>query len=142
MSSSLKKQSDIILFDGVCNLCSSSVQFIIKRDPKARYKFASLQSDFGQRFLEEKNLSTADFHSLIVIKNGAYLQRSDAALEIARHLSGLWPVFDAFKFLPRLLRDPVYNWISRNRYNWFGKKESCWLPTVELRSRFLDNGFN
>jgi predicted DCC family thiol-disulfide oxidoreductase YuxK len=138
MSSSHEKQPDIILFDGVCNLCSSSVQFIIKRDPKARYKFASLQSHFGQIFLQEKKLSSDDFHSLIVIKNDAYLQRSDAALEIARHLSGLWPLFYAFKFLPRFLRDPVYNWISRNRYNWFGKKESCWLPTMDLRSRFID----
>ncbi len=137
MSSTSAKQSEIILFDGVCNLCSGSVQFIIQRDPSARYKFASLQSAFGQAFLQEQRLSTADFHSLIVIEQDRYLQRSDAALEIARHLSGLWPIFYAFKIFPRFLRDPVYNWISRNRYTWFGKKESCWLPTPDLKSRFL-----
>lgn len=128
---------DVILFDGVCNLCSSSVQFIISRDT-GRYKFASLQSKFGEQVLIKLGLSTSDFHSLILLQNNKALQRSDAALEIARHLTGAWPLFYIFKILPRIIRDPIYNWISRNRYRWFGKKDSCWLPTPELKSRFIE----
>ncbi len=129
--------SDIILFDGVCNLCSGSVQFIINRDPAGRYRFASLQSEFGQQMLKRFNLNTTDLHSIILVSGEHYLQRSDAALEIARNLSGGWPLFYAFKIIPRFLRDPIYNWISRNRYAWFGKTDSCWLPTPELKDRFI-----
>jgi len=133
-----KQKSEIILFDGVCNLCSQSVQFIIERDKRSRYKFASLQSEFGQRVLTLNGLSTTDLHSIILLKGSNLLQRSDAALEIAKNLSGAWPLFFGFKIIPRLIRDPVYNWISRNRYSWFGKQESCWIPTPELKSRFID----
>lgn len=130
---------DLVLFDGVCNLCSGSVQFIIKRDPKAKYRFASLQSVTGQKYLNEFNLNPTELHSIILVRaDGRWLQRSDAALEIARNLSGGWPLFYVFKVIPRLLRDPVYNWIARNRYAWFGKMDACWLPTLELKSRFVD----
>jgi predicted DCC family thiol-disulfide oxidoreductase YuxK len=128
----------IILFDGVCNLCSGSVQFIINRDPKAKFKFASLQSSYGQKQLEKNRLDKSSLHSIIVIKDGVMLQRSDAALEIAKQLSGLWPGLYIFKILPRFFRDGVYNWIAQNRYRWFGKKDACWLPSPELKSRFID----
>lgn len=128
----------VILFDGVCNLCSGSVQFIIKRDPSGRFSFASLQSEFGKETLKDLNLSTTNLHSIILLTGKGVLQRSDAALEIARHLTGLWPVFYLLKIVPSFLRDPVYNWISRNRYRWFGKKEICWIPSPDLKSRFID----
>lgn len=137
MTQTVTNTSEVILFDGVCNLCSSSVQFIINRD-RGRYTFSSLQSKFGERTLINLGLNTTEFHSLILLQNNKALQRSDAALEIARHLTGGWPIFYVFKVLPRFIRDPVYNWISRNRYRWFGKKDSCWLPTQELKSRFVD----
>lgn len=139
MTFSSTAHSNIILFDGVCNLCSSSVQFIIKRDPNSMYRFASLQSDFGQQVLSRFGLSTSDFHSIVLLSGNKIFQRSNAALEIAKNLSGGWPLFYAFKIIPRFIRDPVYNWISRNRYSWFGKKDACWLPSPELKSRFLDS---
>ena len=138
MSSATNQQSNIVLFDGVCNLCSSSVQFIINRDPKAQFRFASLQSPTGQHLLKKFQLPVDALYSIILVRGNSFLERSDAALEIARNLSGLWPMFYVFKIIPRFLRDPIYNWISRNRYNWFGKKDACWLPTPELKSRFLN----
>jgi predicted DCC family thiol-disulfide oxidoreductase YuxK len=137
MSSGTDQQGNIVLFDGVCNLCSRSVQFIIRRDPKARFRFASLQSPTGQQFLERFHLPTDALYSIMLVRGASFLERSDAALEIARNLSGLWPIFYVFKVVPKFLRDPVYDWISRNRYNWFGKKDACWLPTPELRERFI-----
>lgn len=138
MNSEVLDDSNIVLFDGVCNLCSGSVQFIIKRDPQAKYKFASLQSDVGQQILKKFNLSQTELHTIILVKSNSFLQRSDAALEIARNLTGGWPLFYVFKIVPRFMRDLIYNWISRNRYSWFGKQDSCWLPTPELKTRFLD----
>jgi predicted DCC family thiol-disulfide oxidoreductase YuxK len=135
---SLKEPETIILFDGVCNLCSGSVQFIIKRDPEAYFKFASLQSDFGQQQLQKFGLSQTSFHSIILIRGEKFYQRSDAALEIVRKLPGAWPVLYGFKILPRFLRDAVYNLIGSNRYKIFGKKDACWIPTPELKSRFKD----
>lgn len=128
----------IILFDGVCNLCSGSVQFVIKRDPAAYFRFASLQSDFGQQQLKKLGLDQEFFHSIILISGDTVYQRSDAALEIAKKLSGAWPLLYGFKILPRFLRDAVYNLIGRNRYTLFGKKDACWIPTPELKSRFKD----
>lgn len=138
MSSVENQYSNLILFDGVCNLCSSSVQFIINRDPKSRFRFASLQSETGKKLLEKFQLPVDALYSIILVQGNSYLERSDAALEIARKLSGLWPLFYAFKIVPNVLRDPIYNWISRNRYKWFGKKDACWLPTPELKARFVD----
>lgn len=128
----------IILFDGVCNLCSGSVQFIIKRDPQGYFKFASLQSDYGQQQLQKNNLQQSSFNSIILLSGNKVHQRSDAALEIAKKLTDAWPLFYGFKILPRFLRDSVYNLISRNRYKLFGKKDACWIPTPELKSRFKD----
>ena len=128
----------LVLFDGVCNLCSGSVQFIIKRDPQMRFRFASLQSPTGQQLLKKFNLSHTAMHSIVLVTNNHYAERSDAALEIARHLSGGWPLFYFFKIIPRFIRDAVYNLIARNRYRFFGKKDACWIPTPDLKSRFIE----
>jgi predicted DCC family thiol-disulfide oxidoreductase YuxK len=127
----------IILFDGVCNLCNSSVLFIIHRDPKAKFRFTSLQSDYGKNLLNRFGLSDSELNSVLLIKQDKLFQRSNAALEIARHLTGAWPLLYGFKIIPVFFRDWIYNWIASNRYKWFGKKDSCMIPTPELKSRFV-----
>lgn len=128
----------VILFDGVCNLCNSSVQFIIRRDPKSYFRFAALQSDKGRELISLYGQTVADPpDSVILVDANGIHTRTDAALRIAKRLSGLWPAFSFFLILPRWLRDPVYNWIGRNRYRWFGKQDSCMMPDPSLRSRFL-----
>jgi predicted DCC family thiol-disulfide oxidoreductase YuxK len=128
----------ILLFDGVCNLCNGSVQFIIRRDPEARFRFASLQSAVGQRYLDELRVDRRAVDSVILIEGGRWYKEGDAALRIARLLPGPWKALGVFRLLPRPLRDRLYRLVARNRYRWFGKRESCWLPTPELRGRFLD----
>lgn len=127
----------VILFDGVCNLCNSSVLFIIQRDPKARFRFASLQSDFGKAQMLRFGLNSSALNSVLLIKHETLYQKSNAALEIARNLTGGWPLLYGFKIIPVFLRDWIYNWIARNRYRWFGKKDACMIPTPELKSRFV-----
>jgi predicted DCC family thiol-disulfide oxidoreductase YuxK len=132
------KEHPIILFDGVCNLCNAAVQFIIKRDKKNRFLFASLQSPFGQQQLKNAKLHADDLRTIILLKDKNVFQRSDAALEIAKHLSGIWPVFYTLKIFPRFIRDAFYNLISRNRYKIFGKRESCMLPDPALKAKFIE----
>jgi predicted DCC family thiol-disulfide oxidoreductase YuxK len=127
----------IILFDGVCNLCNGSVLFIIKRDPASKFYFAALQSDFGKEQLKKFGLPTVELNSVLLLEGGKLHQRSSAALEIARRLSGAWPALYIFKLIPSFIRNIVYDWIAHNRYRWFGKKEACMIPTPELKSRFL-----
>ena len=128
----------IILFDGLCNLCDSSVQFIIKRDSRGYFKFASLQSPLGQYMLHKFDLPATQLYSIILIKGNVLFQKSNAALEIVKDLDRLWPVLYIFKIVPRVLRDWIYDIIARNRYSWFGKKDSCMIPTPDLKSRFLE----
>ena len=128
----------IILFDGVCNLCNASVQFVIKRDKKRLFRYAALQGDTAQKLLANSNSPGLDLNSVVLVENGKVYDRSTAALRIARHLSGGWPLFYAFIIVPKFLRDGVYNFIAKNRYKWFGKQESCMIPTPELKSLFLD----
>jgi predicted DCC family thiol-disulfide oxidoreductase YuxK len=127
----------ILLFDGVCNLCNGSVQLIIRRDPEARFRFASLQSEVGQRYLDELRVDRDAVDSVILVEGGRWYKESDAALRIARLLGGPWRALGVFRLLPRPLRNRLYRFIARHRYRWFGKRESCWLPTPELRERFL-----
>lgn len=127
----------IILFDGVCNLCNSSVQFIIRHDKKKQFLFASLQSEPGQELMKRYGLPATELNSFILVENDKAWNRSTAALRVVRKLNGLWPGLYSFIILPRFIRDAIYNWIERNRYKWFGKKESCMIPTPELRARFL-----
>jgi predicted DCC family thiol-disulfide oxidoreductase YuxK len=128
----------IVLFDGVCNLCSGSVQFLIRRDPQARLRFASLQSVTGRRLQTERGLDPERLASMVLVAGDRWYEESSGVLRMVRYLSGAWPLLAVFLLVPRPLRDLVYRWIARNRYRWFGKKESCWLPTPELESRFLE----
>ena len=127
----------VLLFDGVCNLCASAVSFIIKRDPRAVFRFASLQSTFGQKQLLEHQIP-AGTDSVVLIEKGQAYTESTAALRICRHLSGAWPLLYGLIILPKPLRDAGYKFIARHRYRWFGKKDSCMLPTPELRGRFVE----
>lgn len=126
-----------ILFDGVCNLCNASVQFIIRHDPKFIFKFTSLQSEAGQTMLNRFGLNQEKFHSVILVKNNKVYDRSRAALEIARRLNGAWPMLYCFIIVPPFLRNFIYDWISRNRYRWFGVRQECMMPTPEMKARFL-----
>ena len=127
----------IILFDGVCNLCNKSVQFIIKRDPSGTFKFASLQSKTGQNLLKAHGLST-DINSFVLIEDKRIYVKSTAALRVCTHLSGLWKMLFVFLVVPPFIRDRFYEWIAKNRYKWFGKKDHCLLPLPEWKSRFLE----
>ena len=138
MIENLPEGKKIVLFDGVCNLCNSSVNFIIERDKKDVFRFASLQSEIGQKLVSERGLDPAELESVILIEPGiAYYRKSSAALEIAKHLSGGYSYLKYFTFLPESLRNGVYNIIAANRYKWFGKEESCSIPTPELQAKFL-----
>jgi predicted DCC family thiol-disulfide oxidoreductase YuxK len=127
----------VILFDGVCNLCSGSVQFILKQDKENKFQFASLQSAFGQKILTQFNLPPDNFNSFILFQDGKIFTRSTAALKMFSQLNG-WKWIKIFGIIPEFLRNAVYNVIAKNRYKWFGKKEECWMPTPELKARFLD----
>jgi predicted DCC family thiol-disulfide oxidoreductase YuxK len=128
----------IILFDGVCNLCNGAVQFIIRRDRKKIFQFASLQSDFARQLLSKTPQSTFDLSSILVVVDNSVYDRSDAVLKICSDLEFPWKALSVFSFLPITLRDFFYNIVSRNRYRWFGKQDSCMLPTPELRARFIE----
>jgi len=128
----------IILFDGVCNLCNRIVQFIIKRDKKDQFRFASLQGETGQKILKKFGLSGNAFNSFILLEDNTIYTRSTAALRVAKKLGSGWPLLYAFTVVPLFLRNAVYNWVAGNRYKWFGKKDACWLPTPALKARFLD----
>lgn len=128
----------IVLFDGVCNLCNGSVQFIIRRDKRARIRFGALQSVAAQALLAHTAVDPTKNDTLVYLRGGQVLTRSTAALTILKDLGGAWSLFYGFIIVPPFLRDPVYRFIANNRYRWFGKRESCMLPTPELRARFLD----
>lgn len=136
-TTSVNKEYDILLFDGVCNLCNSSVNFIIDRDPKKHFKFAALQSEFGQAKLKELGFSQEEFDSLVLLSNGKVYRKSSAALRIAKKLKGLWPLLYIFIIIPPFIRHGVYDIIGKNRYKWFGKQDSCRMPTPELKQRFI-----
>src|SRR4051794_20637814 len=128
----------LILFDGVCNLCAWAVRFIIERDPQGLFRFASLQSELGRCLLAQHGIDTESTDSFVLIEDGIAFTESSAALRVARQLGGAWPLCYAAIILPRFLRDPIYRFIARNRYRWFGKQETCMVPMPELRARFLD----
>lgn len=128
----------IILFDGVCNFCNGAVNFVIKRDKKGLVKFAPLQTEHGRQLLEKYNLPQLDMQSFVFIENGKVYLRSTAALKVCRHLNALWPLCYGFIIVPRFIRDGLYNWIAKNRYKWFGQKDSCMIPSPSIRARFLD----
>ncbi len=127
----------IVLFDGDCNFCDASVQFIIQRDPSAYFHFTSLQSEKGLQLKKQHGISEDEDSVVLIEKNKIYTQ-SSAALHIAKKLDGLWHLLFLFILVPRPIRDYFYNYFAKNRYKWFGKREdSCTLPSPEVRKRFL-----
>lgn len=127
---------NIILFDGKCNFCDHSVQFIIKRDKKALYNFASIQSDAGQKIIRKYRVP-ADIDSIILVEANTCYYQSSAALRICRNLDSGWKLLYCLVLIPKPIRDFFYGIVAKNRYKWFGKKDSCMLPSPEIRKRFL-----
>lgn len=128
----------IILFDGVCNFCNATINFLIDRDKKGVFKFAALQSEAGKTVLAKHNIvSLTDFDSVMLEKDGKLYQKSDAALEIARQMDGLWKILYVFRIVPKFIRDFFYDLVAKNRYRFMGKRDACRIPTPELRARFL-----
>jgi predicted DCC family thiol-disulfide oxidoreductase YuxK len=142
-------QPPIILFDGVCNLCHASVQFVIKRDSTQRFRFGSLQSDVGKRLLQEhglhgnqmqkKNSPANDLSSMILLHRRKAFTKSSAALTVAKYLDWPWPLLYGFIIVPKFLRDTVYDFIGNRRYRWFGKLDQCWIPPQPVQHRFIDS---
>ena len=134
-------KNPIVIFDGVCNLCNWAVQFIIKRDSQGVFKFTSAQSEIGQDLLARFNIREVEPKSVFLLKEGKLLEKSTAALEIVALLDGFWKYLVALRLIPRPLRDAVYDFIAKNRYGWFGKRDQCMVPTEALKERFLQRGF-
>ncbi|WP_289062637.1 DUF393 domain-containing protein [uncultured Zobellia sp.] len=134
----MENSKQIILFDGVCNLCNGAVQFIIKRDKKDVFRYAALQSDLGKQLMSERNIDASQIDSIILIDPGVvFYIKSDAALEIGKQLSGYGVISSVLQWIPSSIRNIVYDFIARNRYKWYGKKEECMIPTPELKAKFL-----
>lgn len=130
----------IVLFDGVCNLCAGYVQFLVRRDPEGLFRFAPLQSTVGRRLLEEDGLDPDALDSIVLVEDGTCYVKSDAIIRIGTHLGGVYRLLGPGKYVPRALRNAVYDVVAANRYDWFGQRESCLMPTPELESRFLAGG--
>lgn len=137
--SELPIDKKIILFDGVCNLCNSSVQFVIRHDKRDIFRFVSLQSELGQKILNHIGISRLQTDSTIlyVPEKGHYI-KSDVAFKILKDINGIYKLLLIFSILPKKLLDIIYDYVAKNRYKWFGQKESCMIPTPELKSKFLE----
>lgn len=134
----LPQDKKIILFDGVCNLCDSSIQFIIKHDKKDIFRFVALQSEIGLEIINHIGIDTTKIDSILLYEPGkAYYYKAQAALKIAKELGGIYKAISWFSILPDFLTNAVYDYIARNRYKWYGKKEACMIPTPELKAKFL-----
>ncbi|WP_281540309.1 thiol-disulfide oxidoreductase DCC family protein [Maribacter aestuarii] len=134
----MEEPKKIVLFDGVCNLCNDAIQFVIKRDKEDKFRFAALQSEIGQNLVAERGIDTSKVDSIILIDPGvAYYTKSEAALEIGTELKGYRTLSNILRLIPSSLSNIVYDFIARNRYKWYGKKESCMIPTPELQAKFL-----
>lgn len=127
----------LILFDGVCNFCDETIQKVIKADKNNVFVFASLQSELGQEILKYIGVDSSTDSIILYQPNVAYYTESDAVIEIAKHLSGIYPLLQTGKILPKALRNKMYQYVARNRYKWYGKKEECMIPSPEIRSKFL-----
>lgn len=134
---SIKEHKRIILFDGVCNLCSAFLQFVYKYDYKKTYKFAWIQEEKGNEILEWLHLPTDEYETVVLIENGQIFFKSKAFLKIVRYLRFPWPVLSVGIIIPNFIRDLIYDWVAQNRYRFFGKKDRCLMPTGELLNRFL-----
>lgn len=131
-------EKKIILFDGVCNLCNASIQFVIKHDQKDAFRFAALQSETGKKMTSERHIDTAVIDSIVLIVPGvAYYTKSTAALKVGKSFGGLWSLLGIIEWIPEKIRNMVYDFIAKNRYKWYGKREACMVPTPELKAKFL-----
>ncbi len=130
--------TNVILFDGVCNLCNSSINLIIDNDRAKRFSFASLQSEAARQLLQKYNLDHSKLDSVMLVTPDNCYQKSTAALEIARRMNFPWPLFYVFRLVPAGLLDIAYNFVARNRYKWFGKRQQCRMPEPGIVNRFLD----
>jgi predicted DCC family thiol-disulfide oxidoreductase YuxK len=128
----------VIYFDGVCNLCTGTVQFLLRHNKKEDILFSSLQSKSGLQMLRYFGLPQHNYSSFVFVENGVLYQQSTGALRVTRYLGGLWPLLYVLILVPPCIRNRVYNKIAKNRYKWFGKKGECWLPTPAFKKRFLD----
>jgi predicted DCC family thiol-disulfide oxidoreductase YuxK len=134
----LPKDKKIILFDGVCNLCNASVQFVIQHDKKDIFRFVALQSDLGKKIIKHIGIDSKNIDSIVLYEPGvAYYYKSTAAIEIAKYLGGFFHYGTVFKIIPAGIRNILYDYIAKNRYRWYGKQEQCLIPTDELKSKFL-----
>ena len=135
----LPKNKKLILFDGVCNLCNSSIQFIIKNDKKNLFLFSPLQSNIGQEIIKSFNINSAEIDSVLLYsKKDGLSQKSTAALKIAHQLGFPQNLLGVFFIVPRFIRDWIYEYIAKNRYKWFGKRDNCMVPTPDLQSKFIN----
>ncbi|NOZ47029.1 MAG: DUF393 domain-containing protein [Chlorobi bacterium] len=134
-----KSVNNIIFFDGICNLCTWSVQFVVKRDKKGIFKFSSLQSDFAKIFFKESRFNIENQDSIILLANNILFTESDAILEIIKKLKGIWPVLYLFKIFPKKIRDKIYQFIAKNRYCWFGKRNECYIPEQNNFNIFIES---
>lgn len=130
-------KNTLILFDGICNLCNSLVRFVIKRDPKKKFRFASLQSEIGQKLLVKYKVPVNSLETFVLIKNDVFYLRSSAILILLKELGGGWKLFYVLRAIPKSIRDAVYNFIAKRRYKMFGKRDYCLVPDTELKERFL-----
>jgi len=128
----------VILFDGVCNLCNGSVNWIIRHDKQNQFKFSSLQSEYGQNKVKELLLQENYMNTVILEDNGKIYLRSEAVIQVLKQLGGIYSISQLFYLVPTFIRDFFYKIVASNRYKWFGKKESCLIPTTELKSKFLE----
>lgn len=127
----------VVLFDGVCNLCNSSVNWIIDHDKEGKFKFASLQSVYGQNVVKQFNLTGEYMDTVLLLDDDKLYKRSEAVLRIAKHIGGIHTLAYVFIIIPAFVRDMFYNFVARNRYRWFGKQDACRIPTPELKAKFL-----
>jgi predicted DCC family thiol-disulfide oxidoreductase YuxK len=134
----LNSEHSIILFDGVCNFCNGAINFVLKQDKKRVFRFAPLQSQAGQKLLQQYGLTTKDFDSFVLIDDGKVYKKSAASLRVMNKLPWYWKEAQVLRIIPIAFRDAIYDFVARNRYKWFGKKEQCMVPTAEIRSRFLN----
>ena len=131
-------ENPVLLFDGVCNLCTASVRWVLPRDPDEHFHFASLQSEVGRKLLVEAGGNPDELDSVVLLEDGRLWERSTAALRVARRLKAPWPLLYAFILVPRPIRDWIYNIVARHRYRVFGRKQECMIPDPGVRARFLD----
>lgn len=135
----IPKDKKIILFDGVCNLCDTAVQMIIKYDSKDIFRFVALQSNLGQEIIQHLGIDTQKTDSIILYQPGfAYYYKSEAVLEIAKTLGGIFYIGTLFSVFPTSFNNRIYDCIAKNRYKWYGKKEACMIPTKEIKAKFLE----